>query len=293
MATRSMVLEQLSTSMGLNPMTMERTLRVLGIAGLIPSLGRGKRSGEFGAAALKTIVLGAMAPSPGEAADVAVALDALRFRPNMLAHGTKTIVNGTPVGVTLGSYVQDLIERLSDPEEGKTMLADGADHHYAQPLEIVAEFEPAQAYVTRRLPGRDERVLEMFTQPQSLFPETQPGLQHGSKLRLSVLVTAGDLLRDTLAKQGVLIPESSSGRDDEGSTTPETKKASGTGIHEGLQSGNPVPEALRPMNKAQCATDKGSKQLSSNAAVLRSQVRHQPAPERTRHHAHWTDAAPP
>ncbi len=55
------------------------------------------------------------------------------------------------------------------------MLEDGADRHFAQPLEIVAEFEPTQAYVTRRLPGRDDRVREMFTQAQSLFPDRQLG----------------------------------------------------------------------------------------------------------------------
>ncbi len=97
-ATRAIVLEQLSTSMGLSPMTMERTLRVLGTAGLIPSLGRGKRSGEFGAPALKTVVLGAIAPSPAEAADVALALTGLCFQPNMLVYDTETIVNGTQSG---------------------------------------------------------------------------------------------------------------------------------------------------------------------------------------------------
>ncbi len=298
MATRSMVREEMAISMGVNPMTMERILRVLGIARLIPSEGRGKRSGEFGAVALKNIILGAMAPSPGEAGEAVMALDGLIFRPNALMHSGQPHVHGTPVGTTLGVYVQSLIERLSDLDVGVAMMNDGASHHYDQPLEIIAEFRPASAYVSRRRQGRDERILEIFTPPESTVEEKQPGMQHGSKMRLSVLVTAGKLLHHTLSKQGTLITESSPGRDETETAALETTKAFGTGIHEGLLSDVPATRAYPALApavalQAQSATKEGSKQSASRPMAPESRVR-QPRTSRSAHHgSHWTDTASP
>ena len=300
MATRSVVREKLAASMGLKPMTVERTLRVLGVAGLIPSEGPGKRLGHFGAEALKNIVLGAMAPTPSEAAKVAVALDELVFEPNRLAQMGEADVNGTPCGIPLGRYVQNLIQLLSDEDVAQSMMSDGADSLYLQPLEIVAEFDPTQAYVTRWSEGNEGRIIEFFIKPGSSFSEKKPGLQHGSRLRLSVLVEAGDLLRDTFTYQVSPTPDPAPGSAGEGEATPETTKASGTGIHEGLQSPQPkvVPTALARTafsNKTQSATSKGSKQSLPTLGVRESQVcQSTTSLERTRHYgSHWTDAASP
>ena len=300
MANRSHTLAVFAEILRMNPMTLDRILRELSAAGFVPRVSPGKRSPHYQLDALVNVVLALAAESPSEAAAAVRALSTLVYdRERSTQRFMQVGEDRARFRDLIGRYLEDFAD--SD-HAAKTLedLREARASDRAVP-QITMNLDPLWACIT--LPPENPAYADekqwYLPEDAELLTQPAPAGWHPFVMDYDLLVTAGQLYADTLARQtATLIPDSAPGSAGEGEATPETTKASGTGIREGLRSEQPAPKAqTAPVNKAQFATKEGSKQRLLNSVVPRSQVRqptNEPATLRSRHHgSDWTVAASP
>ncbi len=263
MATRTLVNDAIAASTGSNPSTVARQNRALADDGLVTKgqVGGAGKSAHYDDPSLTHLILAQAAALPSEAPAVVRVLAGL--------------VSDTDE--RLADWLAAKIRQAATPEGAATLRAEIAKNQRditEWDLTLVPS-TPLAWTSTRSADGTSRVICQFHAKDRELFP-TSPrnSVRHMTTIFPELILVAGELLADGLARRlPPLIPDPSPGRDGEGAT-PETTKASGTGIHGGLQSQQPAPEAqIAHTHKAQSAIGKGSKQRLPHPAAPRSQVR--------------------
>jgi hypothetical protein len=285
-------------------MTVERTMRVLGAAGLIPTGSAGKRTAPFDSTSLARVFLSLGATQPSDAADAVKILSDLRCSTNPLTNlgnGEDELSLDIPRGMTLLNWVISIIQRMAILEDADRLVKSLDGDGFYNSLVVDLDVGSKNAHVSVRMPKSKKHWFWQFTSDTTGLLEEEP-LRRRVHVRLDVniLAAAGRLLSDTLSKQSITpVPNSTPARDDEGNTA-ETKKAAEPASSNGPQSSQsaarayPAPTQTAHPHKAQSTETGGSKQFASPPGRRGLRVRQTNLPlERTRHHGtHWSVAAP-
>lgn len=275
MAVRVQFVAEVSRVTGFAPATWERITGYLANAGYIlkGQPGGGIGSAHYQAGSIVSALMGGSAHVPSEAPAAVRALENLRARgPNRLA---SLNMDGEPnVFVQPGTSLRDCLEQDVLKWASPTPAM----------LKMFLEEEPwLPAWTLEMSPSMPFASLSQFRfgigwgyttfhPDRAHLAEHPPGARRKLELTLPVLKVAGELLADTLARQSRSPnPNSAPGSAGEGDARPETTKASGTGIHEGLQSNQPTHtrEQAALLNKVQSMAQepKGQRQFSRSARL--------------------------
>lgn len=294
MATRAQVIEKLAFVAGLNPMTIELTLRYLAKAGFVPRGQPGKRSEHYSDEHLKNLILAFAGHQPVDAVKAVYLLNELRCSP--YPHLDRaTSPSGISCGVFFGEWLKQEIRSASKLKKAAIASCD-LDTFTAR--EIGMTVNPPSAF-------NSCRANKLITKYDYFFPDEtlseDPLFARPLIFKAEFLVAVGELLSDASGVQITpLIPDPAPGSAGEGDATSETMKASGTGIHEGLQSHQPATRAYPALaqtahsSKAHSNAQEGGKQ--SPPAFKASRVAGSSSPDNLKdsvHGTYWIDQAPP
>ena len=194
------------------------------------------------------------------------------------------LVDGVLSG-TLGSACERLIELLASPAEKP--LRDRL-RIYGLQLELIVDRTPSASIVYRTIGGEEMHFSYLLRQiglPLSnnfLPPPPVAPLKRQVTIPFALFEALADLWADTLAhhaSKGRAIPaqgrnppigsEPASGSAGEEAAAPESTKAAGTGIHDGLQTGQPATTSQTASQQEQ-STDGREKSQSAGSLADRS-----------------------
>jgi len=293
-----------ATVLGINPMTVELTLRYLAKAGLVPQGLPGRRSAHYFAAHLKNLILALAAYLPSEAVKAVKALNTLSCRTNALANSlTSDKSAAVEKGILFGDWiVQEIEARVVRVEADYVDLTPKKEAYRVQ-REIRMVVNPPSAANWRPNNPDDVKGSTDWYHVDIFYEEggqavmaPRPVLSRQTNFTVELLIAAGSLLADTLAAQAATpIPDPAPGRAGEGdNAVPETMKAAGPGSHDGLLD-TPATRTRRqrPLNKAQPNASQGRKQSCADDAVSELRGSYPPAAKDHHNGTLWTDAAPP
>lgn len=162
MAASGQVIEQFAEVSGFLPSTLDRMLRPLRSAGLVPfgEKGRGQRQGHYEPEHLANVLLAFAAPQPSECAEVAEAMRNWRYGWTA-SNGPAPQVPLTP-GDTLGEVLAEIISR-----EAKRILAR---------LEKRSDLDPPYLpYSVLFAPGTEAAQLHWFMENKQAINEYYVG----------------------------------------------------------------------------------------------------------------------
>ena len=266
MATASLVIERFAERTGLRPNTFEVLLRLTREAGYTPkgiSGGRGKAA-HFDATHLKNLVLACAGYQPSDGVAAIEALDGL-------------IKSGSDLQVSLGDWLKAQIEHIAtkegEAEVRQLLLERGATQSPLPELAMCVSPPSAWYYdvVTQAEGAFTAQVSfrELKDDP-SLSPPAH-SLRRTTTITLNLLLTAGELLADTLERQRAKsAPDPFSNGSVREIHDPEGTKAAGPGSHDGL----PLKQSAlatntprtAPRKKAPSAQSDRSKKTGSGSA---------------------------
>ena len=259
-----------ATVLGINPMTVELILRYLTKAGFVPQGRVGHSSPHYLAVHLKNLILALAAYLPSEAVEAVRILNDLPRRPpvrNALLPSSEEYAFKSSVeeGVFFGHWIEEqIIKRSHWVEDEYNPMSDDTAALLYQNHHVSMMVEPA--YVMSVAPCFDGGgfFYDIFENSKDKVSESKkhPVLIRDTRFTVELLITAGKLLADTLAKQASTPnPDPVPGRTGEGDATLETIKAAGPGSHDGLLD-TPASQTRRqrPSNKAQPKTSQGGRQ---------------------------------
>ena len=270
-------------------MTMERLLRALSDAGFLRKGSAGRRL-HFIAHEIAHILLGQAAGSPSDAPNIVRVLAELRADDN---------------GERLVDWLTSEIKWAATPEGAAVIRSEMTlwddKGVVARDLTLCAGPSPYAWISTRRADasGRDLRSFHPADRP--LISGPAPIVRHMTTIGLGLILVAGELFADTLARRPAptLIPDPAPGSAGEGNTSPETTKAAGPGSPNGLQSElSALARRTAPFDKVQSNAGEGGGQphLSPPARESRTSQPVRPPINSHRsaaHGPHWNDAAAP
>ena len=290
--------------MGINPMTVERILRILGAEKLTPPGTVGRRTADFNVVALAHVILAFGAVQPADAADAVRRLSQLRSSPNLLA----TIGNAEQPGdQLLIEWICAMIEKLADTDYAAKMLAEHGSSSFYERLVLNMNVADRAVYISWNVKAKSEqRSLWFVAREQGLVPEEQRHRRVSVSIDIHVLAAAGRLLADTLARQPTLIPKPAPGSAGKGDAYPEKMKATGPGSHGGLHEYPAPNKAQATLHDLERIEDSLPEQEASNQPLAalsgpgsrgcnRGAIRHrvQPPSRSMDIGTYWTDAASP
>ena len=203
MSVRSQVIAAFAEGTRRAPATWERITGNLGHAGYTP---KGRPGGGIGAAhygvdALASVLMASSAVNPSDAAQAVAKLEELRAAPPatpLTDHFLSSYRSAVPPKTTLRKYLEQEIVLWSAPSaEMLDTLANDRFHLPLWKLELSPDFPSAILSMHKKDSGW---YSTMFFPEQFTDTAAQSGFSVSTTLPLSLIKTAGDLLRDTLVR---------------------------------------------------------------------------------------------
>ena len=298
MAVRSEVISRLAPVLHTSPATLDRGTASLAAAGYTRKArpGGGIGAVHYDLYEIRNVLLGSSAHVPSEAADAVAALEGLVSRePNALSSFRSDI----PAGIKFGVWLAAEIERWASPTP--EMLASLNDEDGSGSSSLVVSMSPGRRHAhVGQWYANGNSSLTTFMPERGLFPHEPWTARRTLEITERVLLVAGELLADTLARQVSLPlskPKPASGGNEGDVPETETTKATGPASRGDLDAEPSASRAypalvLTASLQEQSATKEGSKQSLPEAVGRGARVR-QPVTVRTRHHgANWSATSP-
>ncbi len=248
------MVEELASVMGIPRMTMEVTARHLMKDGLISRVKPGQRSEEYGRTDIRNLLLGTTGYQPVDGPKAVLALSTVRATPpNLLAKiGGYNTPSAIQPEMLFIDWLDIRIDNWAVPNE--EMLFRLRGQNSLMPSLLVSMSPSIPQVNIHEFIDNVGLTSTLFMPEHNMFRNETPNARRTLEITEAVLAVAGALLADSRAKMAApQTPSSLPGRSDEDDATPETTKASGTGIHGGLQSQQPTHtrEQTAPINKVQ------------------------------------------
>ena len=259
-------------------MTVELILRYLAKARLIPQGLPGKRSVDWFAPEIKNLILALAAYQPSDAVNAVLALNNLPCDTNDLLNlssgGESRLMSGVKKGTLFGDWIVEQIEKRSHwIEDEYNPISEERAARLFQEHCVSMTVEPPGVWAVT--PYSSDSIKTHFYYDVFQKPENRdyrlrkyPVLFRETRFTVELLIAAGRLLADTLAKQpGPSTPDPVPGRTGEGDdATPDTMKAAGSGNHDGpldtpASRTKTRTRRRRSLNKAQLTAQQEGKQL--------------------------------
>lgn len=218
MPTSQVVIEQFASVSGLKPATLERMVRVLLAAGLVPmgEKGRGRSVGHYDARHLANLIASFAGPQTVDAAEAATLLCGLPFfqtfyplesRARAPLEQGRAPFPGATFGETLEHLIRDDADLIENALQGEK--PDFADEHWTLPHDIQLSLKPLMVKIHWQAEGFDNgeisRIDNYLCYRQADQPELPPALRSPGGVRRTthipreVIFTAARLLRESPA----------------------------------------------------------------------------------------------
>ncbi len=207
MAVRVQVIAAFAQGSQWAPGTWERVTGELSKAGFAPkgAPGGGRGSAHYTEDPLASALLAAAMHTTNETPEIVSRLEGLQALPPAMLVGGGFAGEIVQRGMTLRGYLKQEITRWASPTaEMLAQLAAEQRWVSAWTLELI----PSGPWANLRVHTGNAWVNVAFAPDPSLLSRTPAGIRRKAELTLPILKIAGDLLADTLARQG---PSSASG----------------------------------------------------------------------------------
>jgi len=251
MATRAETTARLAASAGEKPMTVERRMRCLSDAGMVPKsgVGQGGPPAQLLAAHFANYIMALAGDQPSDGPDAVTKLSGCRLK-----DGSQTFGDYLTAEISYGATAEGAAQLRRD-------IASRIKNGVTQ-RDITMCINPPYAWVSELNENKTARVLKQFY-PAYTWTEEASRLRL-TTIKLDLLQVAAELLADNLSKRPTTtpLPKPSPGRLGKGDATPEKMKAAGPGSHGDLLT-TPAIAQTKPLNKAKSTAAGGRKQLAS------------------------------
>jgi hypothetical protein len=234
MSNREAVKSRLANPLGNTENGMELILRDLTLAGMVPTVGRGKRAPHYDVVHIKNVLLGASGSLPSRAADAVQALDNLVAKPANALHSNREVPRSITLGMSFGQWMIEQIEELAADKLRRDRIMMGTPLDLLSfrvsmspttPEVVVAEFEQGVG-----------DAFAMFAPKAKRHTDTVFHTRRTVEIDIFVLAVAAELLADSWAKS-TLTPTSGTPPQggNAGDAAPKKKKAAEPASSNGLR----------------------------------------------------------